>query len=843
MNKLMKLSILLLIFALVLAACVDSGTQEAAEEEAAPSEPAEEAAPAEEEAAEEEMEEEETEEEVAAEEPAAEEPAGPIYIGGIHPLTGGLAADGIQMDNAIQMAIAEINEEGGVLGGQTFEYLSADSTGAADVGQTEAERLIGEGAVAVICCFQSAVTSNVAAIAEREGVPLVIDVAVADAILDQGYEYTFRLQPNATAMGVNGANFLQQIADDAGEEINSVVYLYEGTSGFGDSVRAAFVEEANALGIEVLDEISYEPFAVTDLTTEMTRINAAAPDALVVTGYYNDGLLAARNAEEVGLDVKLVYGVAQGTYDQDQFVTDAGDLSQCFFDSNYHWDSSDPAAETVRENFEAEYGEPMRTSAILAYQAMYVIADAVERAGSADPAVIRDALAETNFADHILPYAGPISFDDTGETTTASPVLMQVQDGAIVQVWPPELAESEPIVPCLSWKDQPIAAAESEDQLAGETIALGGIHPLTGGLAADGIQMDNAIQMAIAEINEAGGVLGAELAYLSADSTGAADVGQTEAERLINEGAVAVICCFQSAVTSNVAAIAEREGVPLVIDVAVADAILDQGYEYTFRLQPNATSMGVNGANFLQQIAEDSGEEINTVVYLYEGTSGFGDSVREAFVAQATELGIEVVDEIGYDPFAVTDLTTEMTRVNSVSPDALVVTGYYNDGLLAARNAEEVGLDVKLIYGVAQGTYDQDQFVADTGDLSECFFDSNYHWDSSDPAAAAVRESFEAEYGEPMRTSAVLAYQATYTIADAIARAGSSDPASIRGALAETNLADHILPYAGPLSFDETGETTLASPVLMQVQDGSIVQVWPPELAESAPKICTSWGN
>ncbi len=381
------------------------------------------------------------------------EPEGPIIIGGIHPLTGGLAADGIQMDNAIQMAINELIDAGGVLGGVEFSYLGADSTGAAEVGQTEAERLIQEGAVALICCFQSSVTSNVAAIAERDGVPLVIDVAVADAILDQGYSYTFRLQPNATSMGVNGARFLRDLAEASGEEIQTVVYLFEGTTGFGDSVRAAFVEEAANLGIEVLDEIGYAPFEVTDLTTEMTRINSLEPDALVVTGYYNDGLLAARNAEEVGLNVKVVYGIAQGTYDQPQFVADVGDLAQCFYDSNYHWDASDPAAQQVRDKFLAEYGEEMRTSAILAYQAMYIIADAIERAGSADPAAIRDALAETNYADHILPYLGAISFDDTGETTNASPVVMQVQDGAVVQVWPPDLAESEPLFPCVSWNE------------------------------------------------------------------------------------------------------------------------------------------------------------------------------------------------------------------------------------------------------------------------------------------------------------------------------------------------------------------------------------------------------
>jgi branched-chain amino acid transport system substrate-binding protein len=374
-------------------------------------------------------------------------------IGGIHPLTGGLAADGIQMDNAIQMAIAEINEAGGLeaLGGAQFEYLSADSTGSAEVGQTEAERLINEGAAALIGTFQSSVTSNVAAIAEREGVPLVIDVAVMDAILDQGYQNTFRLQPNATSMGVNGANYLKDIAEAAGEEVNTAVILYEGTTGFGDSVRAAFAEEAGKLGIEVLDEVTYEPFAVTDLTTEMTRINALEPDVLIVTGYYNDGLLAARNAEEVGLNVKAVFGVAQGTYDQPQFVIDAGDLAECFYDSNYHWDASNPQALEVRERYEAQFGEEMRTSAIFSYQAVQVIADAIERSGSADPGAIRDALAETDFGDYLLPYLGPIQFDETGENVNARPVVMQVQGGQVVQVWPNELAEAAPRFPCTSW--------------------------------------------------------------------------------------------------------------------------------------------------------------------------------------------------------------------------------------------------------------------------------------------------------------------------------------------------------------------------------------------------------
>jgi branched-chain amino acid transport system substrate-binding protein len=417
---------------------------------------------------------------------------------------------------------------------------------------------------------------------------------------------------------------------------------------------------------------------------------------------------------------------------------------------------------------------------------------------------------------------------------------MQVQEGQVVQVWPTELAESAPRFPCTSWGEQaePVAAAGSA-----ETIFIGGIHPLTGGLAADGIQMDTAIQMAIEELNAAGGVLGgAQFEYLSADSTGSAEVGQTEAERLISEGAQAIICCFQSAVTSNVAATVERAGVPLVIDVAVMDAILDQGYQNVFRIQPNATSMGVNGINYLKGLAEAAGDEVNNVVILYEGTTGFGDSVRAALVSEAEKAGIEVLDEITYEPFAVTDLTTEMTRINALEPDVLIVTGYYNDGLLAARNAEEVGLNVKAVYGVSQGTYDQPQFVVDAGDLAECFYDSNYHWDASNPNALAVRDKYQEQNGEEMRTAAVFAYQAMYLIADAVERAGSADPAAIRDALAETDYADYLLPYPGNIQFDETGENVNARPVVMQVQEGQVVQVWPTELAESAPRFpCTSW--
>ena len=380
---------------------------------------------------------------------ASTEPPDPILIGSLHPLTGGLAGAGNRMDNGARMAVEEINAAGGIasLGGAPLELVSADSTGAADVGASEAERLIGDGVSAIIGTYQSAVTTNVAAIAERDGVPLVIDVAVADSILDQGYANVFRIQPNATSMGANGAKFLNELG---GGEIKTVAYLHDDT-GFGVSVAEAFAAAAGQYGIEVITDIAYAPFSVTDLTTEMAQAAAGSPDVIVITGYYNDGLLAARAATDLEVDVMAIVGIAQGAFHTPQFVADFGADSELFFNSNYHFNSSDPKVAAVLEKFEATYGEPMDTEAMLAYQAIYVIADALERAGSSDPADVRAALATTNLTDHFLAYPGPITFDETGENVNAEPVLMQVIDGAVQQVYPLDLREADPVFPGTPW--------------------------------------------------------------------------------------------------------------------------------------------------------------------------------------------------------------------------------------------------------------------------------------------------------------------------------------------------------------------------------------------------------
>ena len=382
----------------------------------------------------------------SAEETTTEEAASVdvIKIGSIHPLTGGLAADGLQMDAGAQLAAADINAAGGIscLDGAQIEILSADSTGTPEVGQSEAERLIQEGVIALVGPYQSAVASNIATVAERNGIPFVIDVAVADEILTQGYTNTFRIQPNASAMGSQGAKFLKELTDAEGIEVSKIAMLHE-QSAFGTSVYEAFKTAAEANGWTVDPVISYDAFGVTDLTTDMTKEKDAAPDVIVVTGYYGDGVLATEAISAVDPGAKLIYGIAQGAFDNPSFPADVAGAGEGFFNVNYHLDVTNPVTVDLANRFAESYGEEMKTSATHSYEAVRVIANALETSCSEDPAALRDAIADTNL-DSILATVGPIQFDETGENINGSPIVMQVQDDAIVQVLPENVAENAP---------------------------------------------------------------------------------------------------------------------------------------------------------------------------------------------------------------------------------------------------------------------------------------------------------------------------------------------------------------------------------------------------------------
>lgn len=368
--------------------------------------------------------------------------ASEIMIGALHPLTGSNAADGQQMANAAKLAVDAVNAAGGIssMGGAKLVLNSADTQGSPEVGQSEATRLIEEGAVALVGTFQSGTSANVASVAERNQVPFVMDVSALDEILEQGYTYSFRLQPNASLMGTQGAQALDAMAKASGTPLTKVAFMYE-QGNFGGAAYAGFKEAADAAGIALDPVISYDPAAVSDMTTQIQQVAASGADVLAVAGYYRDSLLISQAIDIVKPNLKAVYGVANGAYDQASFIKDAPNGGEGYFDANYHWDVTNPDSKALADLYEKTYGQPIRTSAVLTYDAVWVIAEALEASGSTESAALRSAIAASTYQPLVVSN-GPVSFDTTGQNTNAAIVVMQIQDGAVRQVYPDAVAEA-----------------------------------------------------------------------------------------------------------------------------------------------------------------------------------------------------------------------------------------------------------------------------------------------------------------------------------------------------------------------------------------------------------------
>ncbi len=387
-----------------------------------------------------------------------------IKISAIHPQTGALALDGVQMNQAASLAVARINAAGGIksLGGAKLELLSGDSQAKPDVAQTEGQRVIDAGTVAIVGTFQSATAASIAALAERSKVPFVIDVAVDDALINASSRYTFRVGPNAGAFGRISAQYLDAMARRSGQSLKKIAYMHEQTA-FGTGVFAGFKTEAARLGMSVVADITYNAFGAQSFTTELTRVSTSGADVLVTTGYFGDGTRIARDAMAVSpRGVKVYYGVSHGAYSQSGFVSTVGPASELVMDTDYYWNYKNKRVPAILKAFTKINKASMRTSAMMTYQSVEVLADALERAGKADRRLLnrskanirvalRNALSKTKITDSLMAFEAPIAFDSSGENRRSNPVVLQVQKGKAWPVWPNAFARRTPIIPGVPW--------------------------------------------------------------------------------------------------------------------------------------------------------------------------------------------------------------------------------------------------------------------------------------------------------------------------------------------------------------------------------------------------------
>lgn len=366
-----------------------------------------------------------------------------IKIGSIHPLTGSYAYEGQQVVNAQQLAIDEINAAGGIasLGGKKLELVVGDSQGNADTGASETERLISKGVTAVTGTFQSGVTLTCMQKAEQNQIPFIVTVSANVGLMENGFEYAYRIQPNASTFV---EDFLQYMGEIRTDDLKTAVLIHE-DSLTGKDTGDLVVEGFEQTGLELLDRITYSA-STTTLSTEVTKIAELKPDVLITNGYFADTSLLVKELNERGITFKMVCGVANGGISDTKFIEDFGDSVENFVDLNYRFNPNNEKTSELLASYKEQYGDEMSVHAVWGYESIYVLADALERAASTDAEAVKAALDETEISDHILAQDGPITFDEKGENVNAAGVFLQIQNGKHVVVYPKEFAEAEMII-------------------------------------------------------------------------------------------------------------------------------------------------------------------------------------------------------------------------------------------------------------------------------------------------------------------------------------------------------------------------------------------------------------
>lgn len=386
-------------------------------------------------------------------------------------------------------------------------------------------------------------------------------------------------------------------------------------------------------------------------------------------------------------------------------------------------------------------------------------------------------------------------------------------------------------------------AAPKEQEV--ETIKVGCILPLSGSAATLGQECRNGFDLAIKEINDAGGIKnlgGAKIEVIYADCENDATVGMTEAERLItNEGVSILAGAYSSSVTLAIGDVSERYKVPLLVLLASANSVTESGFNYVYRIN---VGMGYVWSYFEEylQFCRDSGYELNNIAIVYE-SSELSVSNAEVWRDIANNLGLNIVVDEMYDAKTVTDMSSLVNKIKNNDVDILWSGSYLSDMLLLAQTM--LSYDVSLDMWIGGGSGEQStEFIATLGEASEHVISPKpitIDLRASRPGFNTLCENYFALYGGEEESGyicplgASMSYSNGYVLADVLERTASLSCEDLCAAFDATDIKDTEndralwgMPYF-EINFDENGQCWSFSCVT-QIVDGSWRYCWPEEL-------------
>jgi len=381
-------------------------------------------------------------------------------VGVVHPVTGPLAEPGQACRLGAQMAAEAVNAGGGIksLGGARLELILGDTQTKPEVGRTEAERVITQGAQMLMGSFDSGSTAAMVPVAQQRRVPFLVDIAAADPITanvaksvregQQKVQYVYRNFPTGSSFGRKAVQYFGEVFKEANVSPKRVVLMYCNDL-FGQNNAKGFqaAHAAAKPSWEIVDVIPW-PEPPQDLSTEVSRAKAAKPDIIAPITRPASAQLLLPEIRKQRLDIMGIVGPGSpGLYEAGQLAVLKEDLEYVM--ASTPWANfRNPRTQKVAEDYlKRSGGKTFDTNSGYSYDGMTLIADILERAKSTDPDAIVGSMKKTNYSSGLMQYAGPIMFDEIGDNPNAVTTMIQILGQKAVAVWPKEAALQKFVFP------------------------------------------------------------------------------------------------------------------------------------------------------------------------------------------------------------------------------------------------------------------------------------------------------------------------------------------------------------------------------------------------------------
>ena len=389
--------------------------------------------------------------------PAAKKLPSEIMVGVVQPLTGSFAVFGNEGKIGAELAVKHINEAGGIksMGGLKLKLAVEDAGDSADSAKLATESMISKNhPVAILGLYISRFVMAASEVTDREKVILIAD-ALVPQITQMGRQYLFRPGPNATNHGAMAYQFVKETAKADNVEIKSLAILNEDlANGRANSLGAT--EQALIDKFPITTTLEY-PYDITDATQIVQQLKQTNPDVVIHTPYFNDAIVFGKAFKETGYYPKFIAGAGACGYVDPESIKALGEAAEGIsMTYSYNPAKNTPQNKKFVEDYKAIKGYIPTEGAGMNYYDAMVLYEALEYSGKNFP---DDPLNPDNLRKSFLAldlktgpaaetYPSPeIKFNALGDNQFPGVVVLQVQNGEPVVVYPPAEAEAKPIFP------------------------------------------------------------------------------------------------------------------------------------------------------------------------------------------------------------------------------------------------------------------------------------------------------------------------------------------------------------------------------------------------------------